>query len=171
MALITEAYKELQKQLFGADPAYAQSGWSNRTTLRPLADYGRKPILDYGAGRQTLQMALGPAYKVIPYDPCVEGLEQTPEPCDVVYCGDVLEHIEPDCLADVLADLRRVVTGYGLFYVCLRPADKFLADGRNAHLILETVDWWRDTLIQHGFAIVDEKPAKEVVSNKWYLVA
>ena len=35
-------------------------------------------------------------------------------------------------------------------YVWLRidtqPANKFLTDGRNAHLIIENEDWWRERL-------------------------
>jgi len=62
----------------------------------------------------------------------------------MVACIDVLEHIEPDCLTDVLDDLQRLVLKYGLFTVHTKPAVKILPDGRNAHLIQEPMTWWQD---------------------------
>ena len=58
----------------------------------------------------------------------------------------MLEHIEPACLDEVLDDLERVTRKIGFFVIANRPAKKVLADGRNAHLIQEDVDWWRARL-------------------------
>ena len=57
-------------------------------------------------------------------------------------CTDVLEHIEPDRLDEVLDDLKRVTRKMGFFVVATRAADKTLPDGRNAHLIQQERDWW-----------------------------
>ena len=54
----------------------------------------------------------------------------------------VLEHIEPDLLDNVLEDLRRVVSGVGVFTVHTGAALKSLLAGRNAHLIQRPVSWW-----------------------------
>jgi hypothetical protein len=69
-----------------------------------------------------------------------------PDPADIVACTDVLEHIEPECLEDVLADLRRVTKKMGFFTIATRPAKKFLSDGRNAHLIQQDARWWLEKL-------------------------
>ena len=76
------------------------------------------------------------------YDPAIEGLDAPPNPADIVVCGDVLEHVEPQCLDAVVDDLRRVTKKAALLVVATRPAVKTLADGRNAHLIVESADWW-----------------------------
>ena len=78
------------------------------------------------------------------YDPAVPGKDAEPQPADLVICTDVLEHIEPDCLNDVLDHIRQVSLKYAFVNVSTRPAVKFLQDGRNAHLIIQPADWWRD---------------------------
>jgi hypothetical protein len=65
-----------------------------------------------------------------------------PQPCRFVACIDVLEHIEPDLIDNVLDDLKRVTAGVGFFSVGTGPARKVLADGRNAHLIQKPAAWW-----------------------------
>jgi tetratricopeptide (TPR) repeat protein len=112
-------------------------------------------VLDYGAGCCTLDKALraqsGPAmrsYVWRNYDPCVDGMDATPEPADLVVCTDVLEHIEPENLDAVLDDLQRVVVKVGFFVIAARPAKKILPDGRNAHLIQEGPRWWLPKLCQ-----------------------
>jgi hypothetical protein len=109
--------------------------------VKALAGLARsRDVLDYGCGRGTLAQALD--FPIRMYDPCIAGLDAPPQPADVVACTDVLEHIEPDCLDDVLDDLKRVVRAYGLFVIANRPASKILPDGRNAHLIQEPWPWW-----------------------------
>lgn len=151
--LITEQYREQNRALHAARADYGTSGQRYAAEVRPLADWGRKAILDFGAGKCTLAARLGPAYRVTNYDPCVEGLDATPEPHPVVTCTDVLEHVEPGCLDAVLADLRRVTQEVGLLVVHLTAAKKTLPDGRNAHLIQQPALWWQDKLIAAGFSI------------------
>ena len=63
-------------------------------------------------------------------------------------CTDVLEHIEPDCIDDVLDDLARVTKSVLFATVCVVPAKKKLADGRNAHILLKPFDWWAGKLTE-----------------------
>jgi hypothetical protein len=65
-----------------------------------------------------------------------------PEPHDLVVCSDVLEHIEPDCLGDVLRHLYDLTKKALFVDVACRPAKKVLADGRNAHLIQRDPSAW-----------------------------
>jgi len=101
---------------------------------------GTRDILDYGCGQRTLERFLG--FPIANYDPCIPGLDAPPAPADIVVCTDVLEHVEPDCLDEVLDDLRRVTRVAGLFLIATRPAERVLADGRNAHLIQQPKSWW-----------------------------
>ena len=71
------------------------------------------------------------------YDPAIPDWADAPEPCEMVACIDVLEHIEPELIGNVLDDLQRVTRSIGLFTMATMPAVKVLEDGRNAHLIVE----------------------------------
>ena len=121
--------------------------------MRELSDWGRKAILDFGAGKCTLAARLGPGYRVTNYDPCIEGLDATPPPHPVVVCGDVLEHVEPEMLDNVLAELRRVTQDVALLVVHLTAAKKTLPDGRNTHLIQQPAEWWHAKLNRAGLIV------------------
>lgn len=152
--LITPAYREQNRGLYAVSEKYGTSSAKIAPMARPLADWGRLPLLDYGCGRQLLARTLGPAYRVTPYDPCIDGLDSPPEPHPVVVCSEVLEHVEPECIDAVMADLRRVTLQRGLLTISLAPAKKTLPDGRNAHLLLQSKEWWFDKMKEHGFEIV-----------------
>ena len=140
--LITEEYRALNAALHSTNPEYGTSGhrWAGQIELM-AHDIGAKSILDYGAGKQTLGQALSHMI-VAAYDPAIEGLSDRPEPADFVACTDVLEHIEPNCLDAVLDDISALANKGVFLTVATRPAKKVLADGRNAHLIQESSDWW-----------------------------
>lgn len=82
------------------------------------------------------------------YDPGIEELDLKPEPRDMVVCTDVLEHIEPDCVDNVLDDLKRVTKKIAFIDVCTVEAIQKLPDGRNAHLIIEPMEWWLPKLME-----------------------
>jgi hypothetical protein len=140
--LISPEYAELNRQLHETRPDYGVSGAKWASTILQFAEevVHSREILDYGCGKRSLQDALG--FDIRNYDPAIEGFGARPDPSDIVACTDVLEHIEPECLDDVLADLRRVTKKLGFFTIATRPAKKFLADGRNAHLIQQDAWWW-----------------------------
>jgi hypothetical protein len=108
---------------------------------------GALTVLDYGCGKCTLKQALddlglplrGDWYN---YDPCIAEHAKEPPACDLVVCTDVLEHIEPELLEDVLRDLQAKTRKAAFFVIHIGPAKKVLPDGRNAHLIQEHPIWW-----------------------------
>jgi hypothetical protein len=118
--------------------------------LPALIKSGSKELLDYGAGRGTLKNAPEmQGYTVYEYDPAIAKISMTPEPCDFVVCMDVLEHVEPDCLRNVMEDLKRLVVNKGYLVVALVPAFMNLADGRNAHIMLREESWWHNFVSQY----------------------
>lgn len=168
--LMTPEYRELNRHLHQSNETYGTSGHNWREAVRELSDYGRLAILDYGCGKMTLAKALGPAYRVTNYDPCIAGLDIPPEPRDVVVCGDVMEHVEPEYLADVLADVRRLTRHKALFVIGMVPASKTLADGRNAHISLHSHDEWCAMLADAGFSLEDSSDPDEKGPNAWFIV-
>lgn len=117
---------------------------------------GAATLLDYGCGKRTLEQELPPitGLSVHAYDPCIDGLDETPEPADLVVCTDVLEHIEPECLDNVLNDLKRVTKELLFLSVSTRRAANTRSDGQNRHTIVEDHEWWRPK-IRKRFDIVD----------------
>jgi|DEB0MinimDraft_3_1074331.scaffolds.fasta_scaffold192859_2 hypothetical protein len=139
--LITDEYKRLNSELHESNEAYGTSGHKHAEAVLGLANAMQTAdILDYGCGKGTLNASIG--VRIKEYDPAIPGKEDAPEPADIVVCSDVLEHIEPQCLDDVLDDLERLTKRAVYLCVATRPAKKVLSDGRNAHLIVKEKTWW-----------------------------
>lgn len=135
--LITDEYKaqlqKLHKHSFGGGGAR----WKDEV-LRLCELNGTQDVLDYGSGKGRLAKAL--PFPIKQYDPAIGPDERAPS--DIVVCTDVLEHIEPECLDDVLDDLFGLCREVAFLVISTRPAHKSLPDGRNAHLIVEPFQWW-----------------------------
>ena len=146
--LITDSYKQLNAELHAREPSYGTSGKKWTGAVYQIArQFNTRDVLDYGCGKQRLKEALSEVLNIKGYDPAVPGLDAPPEPADLVVCTDVLEHIEPACLDEVLIDLRRLTKKVLFVVVSTRKAVKTLADGRNAHLIVEPPSWWLPRLL------------------------
>lgn len=102
-------------------------------------------LLDYGCGHNlSLKNNLNPtrSFRYQAYDPGVPEYSGDPIQAEMVTCIDVLEHIEPDCLEDVLDHLEALTEKVLFATVHTGPAGKKLPDGRNAHLIQKPSEWW-----------------------------
>jgi hypothetical protein len=119
---------------------------------------------------QTLKQHLKLPLSIRHYDPAIPEWAVTPEPSRLVACIDVLEHIEPVLIDNVLDDLQRLTAGVGFFTVHTAAAMKVLPDGRNAHLIQEPAAWWlpkflarfelnRFERMEYGFWVIVERKA------------
>ena len=140
--LISDEYLALQRELHGRGHYGISAGrWAKRAMYHAQS-LGCRDMLDYGCGQGQLREALLGTFPVREYDPALEGKDLPPDPADMVYCGDVLEHIEPDHLDAVLDDLKRLARTAVFLVVATIPAQKKLADGRNAHLIVQPFEWW-----------------------------
>jgi 2-polyprenyl-3-methyl-5-hydroxy-6-metoxy-1,4-benzoquinol methylase len=142
--LITEKYRALNINLH-QDPRYgSRVRHKLYVAIGELAmKVGAKTILDYGCGKGEMSKHLS---KVTNYDPAVYEYFGKPRPHDVVACCDVLEHVEPECLEEVLQDIERVAKKAIYLVISTRLASKILSDGRNAHLIVESPSWWLEKI-------------------------
>lgn len=148
MSLITTEYQSLQRAYHESRPDYGISSRKHVDQVQAIAkQIGTRDILDYGCGKCMLQKGL--PFPIQNYDPCIPEWEKRPVAADLVVCTDVLEHIEPGCLPAVIADLQELTRKILLVEVACRPAKKILPDGRNAHLIQETPNWWLYRLLPH----------------------
>lgn len=142
--LISPHYLELQKELYDRTGDYGRSGdkWLSRA-IQLCDGYATSSILDYGCGRGQLVYALQMAnYDANGYDPAMDMYSKQPSSADVVMCTDVMEHIEPECLTEVISHIHSLTRKVLFLVVSLRPAGKRLKDGRNAHLIVQGAWWW-----------------------------
>ena len=109
-----------------------------------IKKFGPLTLLDYGCGQTTLAKRLPPieGLTVNNYDFAIEEHSQEPEPADIVVCTDVLEHIEPDCLDNVLDHLQELTKKVCYCVIAIQPAAKAFSDGKNVHLSVHSQEWW-----------------------------
>lgn len=159
--LISEEYLREQERLHAAPRGYGGRGnkWS------PVVDellrrYRCGSMLDYGCGQGSLVRTLSNDYRFEPavefreYDPAIPEKSELPsQPSDLVVCTDVLEHIESDRIFAVMQHLG-TLTSHALFAVIsLVPTNKTLSDGRQAHILLRSVEWWKYQFVEAGFEL------------------
>ena len=144
--LISEAYREQNAVLHQHSDKFGAHGhrWAMRT-VNVARQHACESILDYGCGKGTLRRVIS-SWDVKEYDPAIAG-KHIAEPSDLVVCTDVLEHIEPDRLDDVLIHLHSVTKKRLLFCISTKLAKMhLLPDGRNPHLSFHDAFWWKDRL-------------------------
>lgn len=148
--LISDHYRKQQVELH-KNPDYGTAS----TFMAPLVsricnDNNVATMLDYGCGKSRLSECLkvDHAMRIQQYDPAISEHSEDPEPCQMVACIDVLEHIEPQLLDNVLDDIKRCALEMALLTVSTEPAMKVLDDGRNAHLIVQPASWWLPKIME-----------------------
>jgi hypothetical protein len=142
---ISNEYLDLQRSLH-ENPHYGVASLTYAPIIAQVyRSIGARSVADYGAGKCNLKVGLETAglrgFDYLPYDPVFPDYGE-PRTADLVCCIDVLEHIEEDFLPQVIEDLVSITTNIGFFTVATGPAQKVLADGRNAHLIQKPAFWW-----------------------------
>lgn len=146
--LITDSYRAEQEALHAKGNYGTASLKFGQIVSALIEATGSKTLLDYGCGSmQNLKTVLDCDVLYLGYDPAVPQFS-VKEPCDFVTCIDVLEHIEPELLDNVLDDLLMLVDKWAFFTVHTGPAVKTLTDGRNAHLIQKPPAWWLPKFLQ-----------------------
>lgn len=154
--LFTEAYAAEQRKMHEEQAAYGSRGFYWAYLAAGIAGLeGCKSILDYGCGKGTIGKSFREAgfHIVRDYDPAIPGKDRKAVPSDLVVCVDVMEHIEPECLAAVMADLVRVTQKILFVAISTIPSKRTMSDGRNTHLIVKDNAWWRALFEGAGFKV------------------
>jgi 2-polyprenyl-3-methyl-5-hydroxy-6-metoxy-1,4-benzoquinol methylase len=144
---ITEAYKEMNAEMHRTNKFYGVNGskWAGLVN-DVYSNYGCTSVLDYGCGKGTLGLSL-PALMIDGYDPAIPGKDADPDPADLVVCGDVMEHVEEECVDEVLDHIQSLARKVVIFVISTRKAIKTLPDGRNAHITIKNGNWWLERLM------------------------
>ena len=186
--LISEGYKAQQEHLHETTEYGTAAEGFGPLISQIVERLGVSHLLDYGCGRRmsllrTLKAKAKLTYQG--YDPCsgVEELASAPVPAQLVCCIDVLEHIEPEYLDNVLDHLASLTEIVAFLSIHTGPASKILQDGRNAHLTQKEMDWWLPKLWsrwdiqtvqkthEHGFYVIAySKPRLEAVNGSKIVV-
>jgi 2-polyprenyl-3-methyl-5-hydroxy-6-metoxy-1,4-benzoquinol methylase len=142
---ISLEYKELLIQFHEDCLEYGIAGENHVDVILKLKkSINAESILDYGCGKGYLGKHL--PFPIYEYDPAIPEKDSYPRAADLVLALHVLEHVEPESLDFVLLDISRCIKNIGYFIVSTNPSSKTLPDGRNAHLIIENEEWWRDVM-------------------------
>jgi cyclopropane fatty-acyl-phospholipid synthase-like methyltransferase len=117
-----------------------------------LETHDIKTVLDYGCGKGVMLYNYREIFSNIEFDGYDIAMDEfrtiKQQSYDVVFSNDVLEHIEPEYLNNVLKHINSLSSRYVWLRIDTIPAKKILSDGRNAHLILENQTWWEKKLLQ-----------------------
>ena len=161
MQLITNEYRKLNEQLHNRNRNYGTSGYLYAEEILNLCKrINSYDILDYGCGKNTLANTL--PFIIKKYDPAIRSFHEDPISADIVVCTDVMEHIEPDLLTNVLQHIKSKSNKLVYFAISTAKAAKTLDDGRNAHISLyDHIDWFKK--ISEIFTILDFKKSGELI--------
>ena len=148
--LISESYR---KELQGLHKKDEDWGTGPRGSIINICHWlymnKVKQILDYGCGKGVLGHYL--PITVSYYDPAVEEYSGDPRPQDYLLCTDVLEHIEPECIENVIKHIVSKFNKKAYVIISLTEASTTLPSGRNAHLIIKSATWWMDLIKKYAF--------------------
>ena len=151
---ISPEYQQLIRELHEREDSFG-GGRHVPVVAQLMRKFNVGTLSDYGAGKMRLADVLRKEFALefdyFPYDPAFP--EYGPAaPADLVCCIEVLEHIEPDHIDTVLEELASITLKYGFFTVHCADSGKFLADGRNAHILQRPISWWL-TKLSRNFEI------------------
>ena len=171
MEMINKEYQVQLEQLHKAGKF--NNGTKAYKLVNPFINqYQPTDVLDFGCGHGALINLIQlnhPGIAVAGYDPGNFSFSKFPNRAfDAVISTDALEHVEPDHIESTLAAIHNLVGRCGFFRIACYPAKKHLPDGRNAHLIVESPEWWRDKIVNFmKVKIVSEQITVVDASNKW----
>jgi hypothetical protein len=107
-----------------------------------------KSILDYGSGYGAFKDKIEATYtdvvySIHEYEPGQPELAGDPPICDASICIDVMEHIEPKLVDNVIEHIHNKTNKWTFQKICLRAATgNFPGTKQNLHLIVMPAAWW-----------------------------
>jgi hypothetical protein len=116
-----------------------------------LTTYQPGTVIDYGCAQGHLMARIREDFpgidRVEGYDPGNPAYQTMPTGVfDCMVSCDVIEHFEPDQVDANLVSMQQQFSRAAFFIIACYPAKKNLADGRNAHLIVEPPQQWLDRI-------------------------
>ncbi len=145
--MITDQYKKHLQELHSSNKFSEKNLWyediktfiNNEPTPSSLLDFG----CSHGALIRKIKQDFPSIEIVDGYDPGVPEYEKKPtRKYEMLTSTDVIEHIEPTFLDETLSYIDSLYEKTAWVIIACYPAKKYLPDGRNAHLIVESPDWW-----------------------------
>ncbi len=166
MSLFSEQHIEQQKTIHEQCPAYGNSALLFAPMVSELINANNvSKLLDYGAGQGAVPQNLELDHRVDVqlYDPAIEKFSAAPAAAEMVICLDVLDSVEPDCVEDVLDDLRELTEKMAFFSINTQKPSELELDDSVGHY--QPVEWWLPKLmarfelhyfsrIANGFVVV-----------------
>ncbi|MGB0818370.1 MAG: methyltransferase domain-containing protein [Candidatus Puniceispirillaceae bacterium] len=149
---ISPEYQQLLQDYHQANIGWAKSGARFYERARELvAEHKPRSLLDYGCGKGVLVSMLNQSFPQLVtdlYDPGVPEFDHDPVPADMVTCTDVLEHIEPEHIEQALYHLQALTKKVAYFVVHTGDCGHKLPDGRPAHILQRSQQWWMEKLTE-----------------------
>lgn len=163
--LISDYNKEQYRKLYESK-VYGVGGkkWA-ATADAFLYPVGACKVLDYGSGAGTLSEALERrGYDVTEFDPAIEGKDEPPESTfDAVVTTDVLEHVEPELIDNVM-DYIAARAPCVFAVIATRKAVNKLPDGSNAHPLVKDAQWWKQLFdVRYKHVSLNKRSSREVI--------
>lgn len=152
--MISPGYSELLREKHRTDSDWGSSGVKFFDRVNGIiTDYSPDTILDYGCGKGALAKKIrearpGPLPAIALYDPGIPEICDKKTSADMVICTDVLEHIEPELLENVIVDIGNLTKRIAYFVIFSGDCGHKLPDGRPCHLIQMPPAWWEAKLIE-----------------------
>jgi len=165
MNLISDDYKNLNVLMHAQNKGYGDGRpdkWKDKA-FDLIKKYNAKSFLDYGCGKGNLvkELERSTNINIQGYDPCVYEFSRWPNKVDVVFCVDVLEHIEEDKIIEVLNHISSLTKKVFFGLITLTPSNKTLPDGRNTHILIKPKEYWirviNDVFFDCKVNITDDK--------------
>lgn len=149
--LINDNYRKQLLQMHENPKTFSQG----RKAYNIIADFINEnkieSLIDFGCGKGGLIQCVKELHPDISnvqgYDPGHPEFEKLPEiTFDALVSTDALEHVEPQYIDQTLQVINRLFSKICFLRIACRPAKKLLPDGRNAHLIIESPEWWLEKI-------------------------
>lgn len=155
--LISPEYRALLVQAHADEKAWGNAGasWAE-PIFEFIKELDAQVVLDYGSGSGALAKKLAEMTPVRCYEYDAAFAKGLPKPVELVASTDVLEHVEPAKLNNVIDHIFSLSSKGVFLNIAMAPAKKILPDGRNAHLIIENAKWWLLRLARPGWRLHSE---------------
>ena len=157
--MISDSYKKMLTDIHDTSP-FGKRSKVPKYLEEFISQIKPASMIDFGCGKGRLVQRLREDYPdivVSGYDPGNREFSDSMEGrhADLIIYTDVLEHVEPEHI-DLTLKFLSSKSRYIYHLIALSPAKLILPDGRNAHLIQESPEWWRNKFLNLNYKILKE---------------